>query len=371
MKYYLIAGEASGDIHGSKLMEDIKIYDNQAIFRYWGGDKMKSQGGKLVRHFKNHSFMGFWEVFKNLITIINNLRFCKEDIRLFNPDIIIYIDYPGFNLKIAKWAKNNNFKNIFYISPQIWAWKENRIKSIKRDIDKMFVILPFEKKYYKKIHNYEVTYTGNPLVEIINNVKKIKSSDFLLKHNINKEKKIIALLPGSRKQEISVMLPTFIKVSKEFIKYRFIIAGAPGISKNYYKKIIKNHDIKIIFDKTYDILKISDAAIVTSGTATLETALFNVPQIVCYKSSSLTYFIAKKIIKLKYISLVNLIMNKKIVSEIIQKDFKTDIIMTELRSILNGEIRERQLLNYSILKKKLTDFEKNETIGEKIVNFLK
>ncbi len=371
MKYYLISGEASGDIHGSKLMEDIKIYDNKADFRYWGGDQMKSQGGKLVKHFKNHSFMGFWEVLKNILSIIKNLKFCKKDIKLFNPDLIIYIDYPGFNLKIAKWAKKNNFKNIFYISPQIWAWKENRIKSIKRDIDKMFVILPFEKEYYKNIHNYEVTYTGNPLVKIINDELKLKSSKFLLKHDINNKNKIIALLPGSRKQEISMMLPTLIKVSRKFLKYKFLIAGAPGISENFYKKIIGDHNIKIIFNETYEILKISQAAIVTSGTATLETALFNIPQIVCYKSSLISYLIAKKIIKLKYISLVNLIMNKKIVNEIIQNKFTTEIIANELKSILNGKTRKKQLYNYSKLKKKLSDYEDIESIGKKIVSFLK
>ena len=371
MKYYLISGEASGDLHGSKLMEDIKLYDKLAEFRYWGGDKMKSQGGTRVKHYKNHSFMGFWEVFKNIYTILKNIRFCKKDILIFNPDVIIYIDYPGFNLKIAKWAKNNNFKNIFYISPQIWAWKENRINSIKRDIDQMYVILPFEEDYYFKKHNHKVTYTGHPLTEIINAENKINSADFLKSNNISSNIKIIALLPGSRKQEIIKMLPLFVKVAQIFSDYKFIIAGSPGIDSEFYDKFIKKSNVKIIIGNTYKILKISKAAIVTSGTATLETALFNIPQIVCYKSSTLSYLIAKRIIKLKYISLVNLIMDENIVKEIIQHKFIIKNVAYELNKVLNGEFRQKQLSSYKRLNHKLNEFKIKDSLGKKITDFLK
>ncbi len=372
MKYYLIAGEASGDLHGSNLMVDIKLFDPLCQFRFWGGDKMKSQGGYMVKHIKETSYMGFWEVSKNIIKILNNLKLCKKDIIAFNPDVIIYIDYPGFNLRIAKWAKKNNFKNIYYISPQIWAWKENRITSIKRNIDKMYVILPFEKDYYKTKHNYDVTYVGNPLVELINKKKKSKNLSFFKKNKISSKSKIVALLPGSRKQEIKKILPTLINVSKDFLDYKFIIAGAPGISSDFYTDFIKNsYNVKLIFNQTYELLTFSKAAIVTSGTATLETALFNVPQIVCYKSSLLNYLIAINLIKLKYISLVNLIMNDKVVEEIIQRKLIVKNINEELKKILNTKYRKNQILLYKNLKKKLIKEKSNNSIGKKIVKFLK
>ena len=371
MKYYIISGEASGDIHGSELILELKKYDKSAQIRFWGGDKMKSAGGKLIKHYKKISFMGFWEVFINLPKIINNLAFCKKDIKIFNPDVIIYIDYPGFNLRIAKWAKNNNYTNIYYISPQIWAWKESRIKIIKSCIDKMFVILPFEKEYYKVKHNYNVSYVKNSLIDKIKKFKELKKNDFFKKNKINYNTKIIALLPGSRKQEIKKMLPTFDKISRNYSKYLFVIAGVKEIDKKFYLKFIINKNVKLVFDQTYDILNNSFAAIVTSGTATLETALFGVPQIVCYKSNPISYFIAKKIINLKYISLVNIIMNKKVVEEIIQGDFNVNKISNEINKILDGKIRTNQIENYKKIEKKFTDEKHLANLGKDIVGFLK
>ncbi len=353
MKYYIIAGEASGDLHASNLMKAIMSKDPDASFRFFGGDKMKGIGGTLVKHYRDLAFMGFWEVFINLFTILKNIAFCKKDIIEYKPDAIIYIDYPGFNLRIAKWAKKEGFKNLYYISPQIWAWKENRIKSIRRDLDALYVILPFEKEYYKKTHNYNVNYVGSPLADVVQEVLKEKD-DFLETQGININTKIIALLPGSRKQEIIKMIPTFLKVIKRFPDFKFIIAVAPGIDFNWYQQFLKNENVLLVQNQTHQLLKNSYAAIVTSGTATLETALFRVPQIVCYKSSYLSYQIAKRIITLPYISLVNLIMDKEIVSEILQNDFTVDRIEHELRLITASEKREQQLKSYEQLAEKLS-----------------
>ena len=332
MKYYIIAGEASGDLHGSKVMESIKKLDKKAKFRFWGGEKMKGIGGEIVKHVNQLSFMGFWEVLKNIKTILKNISFCKSDINTYQPDKIIYIDYPGFNMLIAKWAKTNGFQNHFYISPQIWAWKESRIKKIKRYIDYLYVILPFEKEYYKKKHDLNVHYVGHPLVEIISNEKK-NNDLFPLKLT----KPVIALLPGSRKQEIKKMMPVFKSVIHHFSNYDFIIAGVSNIRKEWYDEILKDDKIKIVYDKTYNLLKRSTAAIVTSGTATLETALFNVPQIVCYKSSLFSYLVGKLFIKLKFISLVNIIMEREVVKELIQKDCSKNNIIYELSKLLKKQ----------------------------------
>ncbi len=348
MKYYVIAGEASGDLHGAKIIESIKKLDKKAKFRVWGGERMKRSGGDIVKHINQLSFMGFWEVLKNINTILKNIRFCKRDINSYNPDKIIYIDYPGFNMVISKWAKKEGFQNHFYISPQIWAWKENRIKKIKRDIDYLYVILPFEKEYYKEKHNFHVHYVGHPLVEIIDKEKK-NTHYFPLKLT----KPVIALLPGSRKQEIKKMMPVYKSVVDDFSNYEFIIAGVSNISKEWYSKILKDDKIKIVYDKTYDLLKRSTAAIVTSGTATLETALFNVPQIVCYKSSLLSYLIGKLFIKLKYISLVNIIMNREVVKELIQSDCSKINIIKELSQLLKNENIISVKKEYEILRGKL------------------
>jgi len=341
MKYYIIAGEASGDLHASNLIKELTNIDSEAEVRAWGGDKMKSVGANLVKHYKNHNFMGFVEVLMNIKTILKNLKWCKNDIKNYNPDVIILIDFPGFNLQIASWAKKQNFKVIYYISPQIWAWKASRIHTIKRSVDKMIVILPFEKDFYSK-YNYDAIYVGHPLLDAINQ----KSEET----NANKKEKIIALLPGSRKQEIEKMLPTMIETSKYFPEYKFIVAGVDSIQPKYYQKLLPKH-IDIIYNKTYDLLQQSDIAIVTSGTATLEAALLEVPQIVCYKSNYISYLIAKRVIKVKYISLVNLIFNKKIVQELIQKDMNVAQLRKELEKICNNiEYRNSIFANYKKLK---------------------
>ena len=290
MKYYIIAGEASGDLHGSNLMKALKKQDPDADFRFWGGDLMQDVGGTLVKHYKELAFMGFAEVIMNLRTIFRNIALCKKDISGYKPDVIIFIDYPGFNFRIAKWAKQQGFKTHYYISPQLWAWKENRIKSVKRDIDQMYVILPFEKTFYEEKHNYPVHFVGHPLLDAIKAFKTPKFEDFVAKHNLS-DKPIIALLPGSRKQEISKMLEVMLSIVDEFPDYQFVIAGAPGQEPSFYKQFSKKKQVSFIQNKTYQLLSLSTAALVTSGTATLETALFKVPEVVCYKGNYISYLI--------------------------------------------------------------------------------
>ena len=345
MKYYIIAGEASGDLHGSNLIKELKKQDASIEIRCWGGDKMQKAGGDLVKHYSELAFMGFAEVFMNLRTIFRNLAFCKEDILQYNPDALILIDYPGFNLRIAKWAKlayrsgrQQGLKIIYYISPQVWAWKENRVKSMKQCIDKMLVILPFEKDYYKNKWDWDVEYVGHPLIEVIENHKML---DF---HTPLSDKSIIALLPGSRKQEILKKLPIMLEVSKSFPAYQFIVAKAPGASEEFYNELLKDYsNVSYVTNKTYDLLMQSKAALVTSGTATLETALFKVPEVVCYKGSYLSYQIGKRLINIKYISLVNLIMDKLVVKELIQNNFTVNAVKKELQELLTNEIRKEEL----------------------------
>ena len=332
MKYYIIAGEASGDLYGSKLIDEIFSIDKKAEIRFWGGDNMIKSGGYNVRHIKELAFMGFYEVLKNITTIIRNISFCKNDIKEFNPDKIIYIDYPGFNLKICKWAKNNGYKNFFYISPQIWAWKENRIKTIKNNIDKLFVIFPFEKEYYREKHNMEVEFYGHPLIEKIGDFSS--SKDFLKKNNITKERDIITLLPGSRSQEINSMLPIFLTLKKHYLNFEFIVAGVKNVNESVYQPAL-DLDVKVIYNQTYDLLSHSKIAIVTSGTASLECALFNVPQIVCYKTSSISYFIGKSFVNISFISLVNIILKKGIVKELVQNELTEKKLVHELSNILS------------------------------------
>lgn len=353
MKYYIISGEASGDLHGSNLIKEIIKKDPKAEIRAWGGDKMKDAGATLVKHFKDLAFMGFYEVLINLKTILNNISYCKEDILKFSPDKIIFIDYPGFNLRIAKWATKNKFKTIYYIAPQLWAWNEKRIKKIKKYINSLYVILPFEKDFFEKKHGFPVKFLGHPLIDSIENFKNIfdkknKPLDF-------GNKPVIAILPGSRKQEINKILHTIKEIIDYYPDYEFVIAGAPNIDNNFYKSILKGVEINIVQNKTYELLSMCKAAIVTSGTATLETALFKVPQIVCYKSSFLSYFIARLLVKIKYISLVNLIMDKEIVKELIQNKCNKNSIRIELNKILDNnhskEIKSNYIKLISILGK--------------------
>ncbi|MEP7263073.1 MAG: lipid-A-disaccharide synthase [Bacteroidota bacterium] len=350
MKYYIIAGEASGDLHGANLINELKKTDPQAIFRCWGGDLMEEQGAEIVKHYRDLAFMGFFEVVTNLRTIIKNIDFCKSDLLNFNPDAVILVDYPGFNLRIAEFAHDKNYKVIYYISPQVWAWKQSRVKKIKRVVDKMLVILPFEQDFYKRF-NYEVEFVGHPLLDAISRREKMED-DFLQKHHLD-GKKIIALLPGSRKQEIKTMLPLMINAVKSFTDYTIVIAGAPSILPEFYEDITEGK-IKTIFNATYEILQHAEAALVTSGTATLETALFGVPQVVCYKGNRISYLIAKQLIKIDFISLVNLVMKKEIVKELIQDDLNAENIKSELKNILStGSSRVKILQGYQELKEAL------------------
>jgi len=353
LKYYIIAGEASGDLHGSNLMKALIRQDLNAEFRFWGGDLMQEVNNSLVKHYKDLAFMGFLEVVMNLRTIAKNLKFCKQDIESYHPDVIIFIDYPGFNLRIAKWAKQKGFKTHYYISPQIWAWKENRINAIKRDVDQMYVILPFEKKFYEEKHNYPVHFVGHPLIDAIAERNQIDEYEFRASHELS-EKPIIALLPGSRKQEIRKMLSTMLSVVNEFSDYQFVIAGAPSQDYSFYEEFITNPNVHFVSNRTYDLLSVSTAALVTSGTATLETALFKVPEVVCYKGSWLSYQIGKRLVKhIKYISLVNLIMDKEVVTELIQDDFNTKNLKKELTRILDTFERTKFFMHYYELEKAL------------------
>lgn len=370
MKYYIIAGEASGDLHGSNLMKAIFKKDPQAEIRFWGGDLMQQAGGTLVKHYRDLAFMGFAEVVMNLKTILNNIKRCKADISEFKPDAIIFIDYPGFNMRIAKWAKEIGIPTHYYISPQIWAWKENRIKAIKRDVDFMYVILPFEKDFYEKKHNFPVVFVGHPLIDAIHNRKHVDEESFRKEFSLD-EKPIIALLPGSRKQEIAKMLSEMLAVAKDFPAYQFVIAGAPSQEYSFYEQFLKNKNVHFISNRTYDLLSISSAALVTSGTATLETALFKVPEVVCYKGNWISYQIAKRIITLKYISLVNLIMDKEVVTELIQNDCNPKRIKKELHKILETSQREKLLQDYEILEKKLGGIGASEKTAQLIVDKLK
>jgi lipid-A-disaccharide synthase len=353
MKYYIIAGEASGDLHGSNLMKELLKNDANAEIRFWGGDLMQEVGGTLVKHYKKLAFMGFAEVVMNLKTILNNISFCKKDISQFNPDAIIFIDYPGFNMRIAKWAKQKGYATHYYISPQIWAWKENRIKAIKRDFDYLYVILPFEKDFYENKHHFPVQFVGHPLIDAISDRQKTSYTQFCNEFNINNNKPIIALLPGSRKQEISKKLPIMLSIVDDFPEYQFVVAGAPSQDEHFYSTFIGSKNVMLIQNQTYKILDVAYAALVTSGTATLETALFKVPEVVCYKGSEISYQIAKRIITLKYISLVNLIMNEEVVTELIQNEFNSKRLKEELSKLLDENNRVKIFEKYNLLEQKL------------------
>ena len=370
MKYYLLAGEASGDLHGANLMKALKKEDAEAEFRFWGGDLMREVGGIEVKHYRELAFMGFAEVVMNLGTILKNIKFCKKDIEAFNPDVLIFIDYPGFNLRIAKWARQKGYRTHYYISPQIWAWKEGRIKEIKKDVEEMYVILPFEKDFYEKKHNFPVHFVGHPLIDAIYNQKQVDPETFKKVNGLD-ERPIIALLPGSRKQEIKKMLEIMISVAKDFTEYQFVIAGAPSQEKSFYETFLSTKNVHFVTNKTYDLLSISEAALVTSGTATLETALFKVPQVVCYKGGRVSYEIAKRIIKLEYISLVNLILNKEAVTELIQNDFNTKRLKEELIKILDPYKRATMFLDYYDLEKALGGRGASENTAKLIYSAIK
>jgi lipid-A-disaccharide synthase len=422
MKYYIIAGEASGDLHGSNLIKALQVHDSQAVIRAWGGDMMAETGAEMRKHYRDLAFMGFLEVVKNLRTILGNMAFCKRDILAFQPDVVIFIDYPGFNLRIAKWLYKYQLKNAFktklfyYISPQIWAWHTSRVHDIKKIMDKVFCILPFEKDFYKK-YNYDVDYIGHPLLDV---VKKAKSEQNTLENHENTEgplselkiknviarneaielkpqndKPVIALLAGSRRQEIEAMLPTMLKVVPYFPDYQFVIAAASAQDLSYFDQFIDNkalvidadktvvdngqavidnsqaatHSIKIVQNKTYDVLKIATAALVKSGTSTLETALFGVPQVVCYKGSAVSYAIAKRVVNIKYISLVNLIMDRAIVKELIQDDFTVENLVLELKKAIENQATIKK--EYDILRGVLGNEGASERAAALMIKYLK
>lgn len=346
MNYYLIAGEASGDLHGSNLIKEIRKKDDGANLRCWGGDLMEAAGSTLVKHYRDLAFMGFAEVIANFNTILKNLKLCKQDILQFRPDVIVLIDYPGFNLRIARWAKKHKLKVVFYISPQVWAWKQNRVKTIKETVDRMVVILPFEKSFYQK-WSYEVDYVGHPLIQVVDEFKKnnpVKPDQLLDGSKTAGSKGIIALLPGSRKQEIEKKLPLMLEASAKFPDHLFVIAKAPAIGEDFYKRYTAPYGkVVLLENQTYALLSVSDAALVTSGTATLETALFDVPQVICYKGSSISYQIAKRLVRIKYIGLVNLIMDKEVVKELIQDELTVDNMVLELNKLLNDPMKIKQI----------------------------
>lgn len=348
MKYYIIAGEASGDLHGANLIKALKSMDKDAQIRAWGGDLMEAAGASLVKHYRETAFMGFLEVIVHLPQIFKNLQLCKNDIEEFKPDALIFIDYSGFNLRIAKWAKPAGYKTHYYIAPQVWASRESRVNKLKAYIDYIYVILPFEQRFYKK-HGIEANFVGHPLLDAIYQRENLETNSFYSLHNLEKDRPIIALLPGSRKQEVKKVLPVMLSVKDQFPAYQFVIGGAPSLEEKFYKNITGDSDIPIVMNQTYDLLDNAHSAMVTSGTATLETALFKVPQVVCYKGSTLSYWIARQLINLNYISLVNLIMDREVVTELIQGQLTSKKLSRSLELINSGKERERMLRDYEEL----------------------
>ena len=361
MRYYVISGEQSGDMHASNLVAELKKKDCNAEIRAWGGDKLKEQGVQIVKHIKDLAFMGFWEVIVNLPTILSNISFCKKDILAFFPDALILVDYPGFNFRIAEFAKQNGIKVFYYISPQIWAWKRNRIKQIKKNVDKMFVILPFEKDFYQR-NNFEVDFVGHPLLD------EISKDDFSF--SIKTDKDIIALLPGSRRQEISKILPKMLSVVNDFTDFQFVVATTNSVEEEYYKNIIGNKEVLFAKNETYGLLANTKAALVTSGTATLETALFGIPQVICYKTNFFSFLIAKCLVKTKFISLVNIIMDKPVVKELIQDELIQKNLFSSLSEILENSNRKKIQEDYNILKVKLGVEGASEKVAEIILHTL-
>ncbi len=351
MKYYILAGEASGDLHGSNLIKALLEIDRQADIKCWGGDLMQQAGGQLVSHYKDRAFMGFAEVVSNLPKISKLIKFCKKDILDFAPDALIFIDNSGFNLRIAKWAKPKGLKTHYYISPQVWASRPGRVKTIQATIDHIYVVLPFVKDFYDS-HNVPVHFVGHPLLDAIANRAPTNPETFKKEHGLD-DRPIIAIMPGSRKQEITKMLAVMLSITNDFADYQFVVAGAPSQEKSFYDSIIPMGTATLISNKTYDLLSVANSALVTSGTATLETALFKVPQVVCYKGGRISYQIAKRVINLKYISLVNLILDKKVVSELIQDDFNAQNLKKELNEILDEYRRATLFLDYYDLEKTL------------------
>lgn len=367
MKYYLIAGERSGDLHGSHLITALKLQDPEAEILCWGGDQMEKAGGSLIVHYKNLSFMGIWEVFKNLPTIKKYLEFCKTDLLRYQPDVVVLIDYPGFNLRIAEFAHKNKLKVCYFISPKLWAWNRSRAARIKRVVNRMYSILPFEKQFYQQ-YDYQVTYVGNPLVATINKFRP--SVNFLERFN-NGSKPIIAVLPGSRRQEIQVMLKIMLELVPEFPNYRFVVAAVDNVPPESYDEARNNHGVSVVINQAYELLSFARAAVVTSGTASLETALFNVPQIVCYKTSWLTYWTGRLLIKVPHLSLVNLIAEGPVVPELIQNEYQQENLVKHLSGLLaDGPVRKQQLAGYRKVKTLLGNKNAAQETAKLMVEYL-
>ncbi|SFC63958.1 lipid-A-disaccharide synthase [Flexibacter flexilis DSM 6793] len=367
MKYYIIAGERSGDLHASNLIKSLKQEDPNAQVRAWGGELSEQAGAEIAMHYEKMAFMGFLEVVQNLNTIRKALQFCKDDILAYKPDVVILVDYAGFNMKVAKFTKSQGIRTYYYISPKIWAWNQGRANNIKKYVDKMFVILPFEKDFYKKF-DYEVDYVGNPIND---SVAAFSPNPNFRKENGLDERPIIAILPGSRKQEIEQMLHYMVSIVPSFGDYQFVVAAVPNFPKKYYEQFRRNI-ITIVYDQTYDLLQEAKAALVTSGTATLETALFEVPQVVCYKGSVITYWIARSLIKVRFISLVNLIADKEVVKELIQDDFTPNNLLAELKKLLSGSpARTQQLTEYKKIKETIGQAGASEKTAKLIIKYLK
>lgn len=362
MKYYIIAGEASGDLHGSNLIKHIRELDTAADIRCWGGDLMAAAGAKVAKHYRDLAFMGFVEVLMNIRTIFRNLDLCKQDIAAWEPDVLVLIDYPGFNLRIAEWAKQQGLKVVYYISPQVWAWKEGRVKKIRETVDKMLCILPFEEAFYNK-WDYKVEYVGHPLIEVVKAAKEAPSIPPF------SEKPIVALLPGSRKQEVKEKLPVMLSVARYFPEFQFIVAQAPSLDDAFIQQFTAAYpNVSVVKGQTYPLLLQAHAALVTSGTATLETALFGVPEVVCYKGSPVSYFFAKRLIKVKYISLVNLIMDKPVVTELIQQDLTEENLLKELTLLVKDTARRQQMkADYAMLWTLLGDGMASRKAAEAVV----
>ena len=367
MKYYLIAGERSGDLHGSHLIKELKLQDASAEIRCWGGDLMERAGGSLVVHYKDLSFMGFWEVFTNLLTIKKYLDYCKKDLLEYQPDVVVLIDYPGFNLRIAEFAHKSQLKVCYFISPKLWAWNRKRAAKIKRHVDRMYAILPFEKQFYQQ-YEYQVNYVGNPLVDTINNFQT--PPDFI--HTLQTgARPVIAVLPGSRRQEIKHMLEVMLALVPDFPQYKFVVAAVDNIPADFYRNAHRLNDVTIVTNKAYELLSVASVAVVTSGTASLETALFDVPQVVCYKTSWLTYWIGRVLIKVPYLSLVNLIARKMVVPELIQNEFRKEKITKHLKELLEeSESLKSQQAGYRKVRIMLGNKKASQETARLIVDFL-
>ncbi len=371
-KYYIISGEPSGDLHASNMMKELLLQDNTIQFRFWGGDLMAAVANqKPTKHIKDLAFMGFVEVAKNIRTILKNISFCKKDILAYKPDVLILVDYPGFNLRIADWAKKQNMKVLYYISPTIWAWKENRVEIVKRACDKMFVILPFEVAVYQK-HHYNASYVGHPLLDAIEQEKnKLPSLEDFLKNNQLDERPIIAVLPGSRKQEISLMFSIMLDVVPQFKEYQFVIAGTSNLPTEAYQPAL-DKNVKVVNNQTYALMFHAHAGIIKSGTSTLESALFKLPQVVCYKGGAVSFAIAKMVVgdRVRYISLPNLILDKEVVKELIQEELTTENLKIELQKIVSGNDREKMLHEYDTLIQLLGNSGASKKVATEIYEYL-